>query len=833
MKRAAILLVLLLAGTVIAWSATQGRTDRATPAAIAPASSPYVTEQHWIVSSVAAAMLGMAQSGLQGPRAAIPVTVALQANESSAPLFLVTLGQDRPVRLTVDDHLWSPRTYAPLAQSLFTAGAGSPVPAGRVADHNVRAALVDLRVEVLLDLNERISAVLTGDMRSAAAHESAALLLGALALRESWTAFGDVRTALSRMAAHLAVADALRGQTAETLDGALARTVLTLLTGAQRDALAIVDGLDRRVITAQDKAWTRALRLRITGDWRTPMKGDATLLERLEQARALRTRVGSDALLNFLDTFDPEDVTDWHRIALSEFAGWFNVESGHRFTDEAVEKELAEAARVWSRLHPGSIDGPALVAALNDRPGASPVDRRDPAVVAVLDWGTWAAFHQRQLSHALVARNHHFRNLGDKESQQSMVGRFQGRFGRLTLFPAVLRSIATTPSDYELSVAGGRALVAASPELVTAAVWNQFAGKPAFVPRAAAFPFFVTWFTPGVPAGTAFDLHARALLPGCPRPPTPAQVKLWAQAVPYDHWTVWSAVYLTWGGSGKPTAPAIFRAFGAMMDYDYVAALKVLDYTPMTTNERIEVAQKICGISTARCDRVALLLLQDAREPEAVAAYERWIASSRDRVGVSTGLTWLVRHYYATGNRERAEELARMSADVASHGGLETLAHLLDASGRYEEAEARYREIASHYRDTGPLGTFLVRGALRTGDRKQELEGWENLRETFPTGMQPLAMHALDAPPVDGVVLTSFGRRVSAVRLEPADIIVGVDDLRVRTQQQYKVATRLRHDEMMTLTIWRSGRYQQLRTRVPERWLGVGLGDHKGRPTAH
>ena len=832
MKRAAILLVLLLAGTVIAWSATQGRTDRATPAAMASA-SPYATEQQWIVSNVATAILGMAQSTLPGPRAATTAAVAVQGNETSAPVFLVTIGRELPVRLIVDGHVWSPRTYAPLAQSLFAAGAASPVPAGRVTDHNVRAALVDLRVEVLLDVNERISAVLTGDMRSAAAHESAALLVGALALRESWTVFGDVRTALSGMAAHLAVADALRGQNAETLDGALARAVLTLLTGAQRDALAMVEGLDRRVTTAQDKSWTRALRLRITGDWRPPMKGDATLLERLEQARALRTRVGSDALLTFLDTFEPEDVADWHRIALSEFAGWFNVESGHRFTDEAIEKELAEADQVWSRLHPGSIDPAALIAALNDRPGASPVDRREPAVAAVLDWGTWAAFHQRQLSLALIARNHHFWNLGDKDRQQSMVGRFQARFGGLTLFPVVLRSIATTSSDYELSVAGGRALVAASPELVTAAEWNLFAEKPKFVPRAAAFPFIATWFTPAVPTGTAFDLHARALLPGCPRPPTQAQVKLWALAVPYDHWTVWSAVYLTWPGSGNPTAPAIFRAFGAMMDYDYVAALKVLDYTPMTTNERIEVAQKICGISTARCNRVALLLLEDAREPEAVAAYERWIASSRDRVGVSTGLTWLVRHYYATGKRERAEELARMAADVASYGGLETLAHLLDASGRYAEAEAMYREIASHYRDTGPLGTFLVRGALRTGDKKQELEGWENLRETFPTGMQPLAMHALDAPPVDGVVLTSFGRRVSAVKLEPTDIIVGVDDLRVRTQQQYKVATRLRHDEMMTLTVWRRGQYQQLRMRLPERWLGVSLGDHKGRPTAH
>ena len=303
-------------------------------------------------------MLGMAQSGLLGPRVPITATVAVQGDESSVPVFLVTIGQDRPVRLTIDGHLWSPRTYAPLAQSLFTAGAASPVPVDRLADHNVRAALVDLRVEVLLDVNERISSVLKSDMRSAAAHESAALLIGALALRESWTVFGDVRTALSRMAAHLVVADALRGPGPESVDGILARAVLTLLTGAQRDALAIVEGLDRRVTTAQDKAWTRALRLRITGDWPMLMKGDATLLERLEQGRALRTRVGSDALLSFLDTFEPEDVTDWHRIALSEFAGWFNVESGHRFTDEAIEKELRKRQRSGRGFTPEASTAP-------------------------------------------------------------------------------------------------------------------------------------------------------------------------------------------------------------------------------------------------------------------------------------------------------------------------------------------------------------------------------------------------------------------------------------------------------------------------------------------
>jgi hypothetical protein len=828
MSRSKALLALLFAVAVIAVGAPYvhvGATAPA-PAVIAPHTT-YASEQQWIVSDVATAILAMSRAGLPGQAGEVNAAVEVHNTPGSDPFFILDIGTGKPIRLAVDGHLWSPRTYAPLTQAVFN-GAGAPAAPG--ADPNVRAALVDLRVEVLLDQNERISAMLTRDMRSAAAQESAALLVGAQALRESWSTFGDVRPALSRMAAHLAVADAVRGQTIEGLDGTLARAVLTLLAGRQRDALAIVDGLSPRVRSDQDRAWVRALRLRITGDWRSPMDGAATLLERLEQARALRTRVGPDAMMDFLDTFQPEPVTDWRHIALSNFAGSFNIESGHRFTRGAIEAELAEATQVWSRLHKGHIDDAGLLAELNVRPQAGPFERRDDAtVVSVLGWGTWAASEQRQLCHMLTAISRHLMNLGDTESQQRMVADFKPRFRALTLFPAVLRWIATTPSDYERSLAAGRTLVEVAPELVTAAAWNLFAEKPSYVQGVATFPFFATWFTPAVPAGTAFDLHARALFPGCPRPPSIEQAKAWAQAVPYDHWTVWSAEWLA--VTGTPTADSIRRAFGPMMDYDYVAVSKLLEYIPLKPAEQTAVAQKICAISPAQCVTLADLLVREGREVEAIPAYERWIHLARDKVSVSNNVMWLVRHYYAIGNRERAEQVARMAAETGSATGIATLAYLLDASGHYAEAEASYRDIADHYGDTKPLGAFIVRKALRTGDRSLELKGWEYLRNEFPTGMERLAVHALDATPVDGIVFATFGQRALTTGLRPTDIIVGVDEWRVRTSLQYWVAVQLRLDEMMLVTVWRGGRYQQLRIRVPERWLGVKFANHRGVPT--
>ena len=541
------------------------------------------------------------------------------------------------------------------------------------------------------------------------------------------------------------------------------------------------------------------------------------------------TAPGPDALLDFLDTFQPEDITDWQRLALTDS---FNLESGHRFTADIIERNLVEAGRVWAALHGKAPTSEELRSALNARPGRSAVYRRgDHDVVNVLDWGAWAAFEQRQLAHGLTSLSRHLYHLAAKQDQQSLVADVKSGFASLTLYPIVLRWVALTPADYEESIRLGRTLVAERPEVVTVASWNFMAEKPEFVLKAAAFPFVGTWFPRAVPTGTAYDLWARALLPGCPRPPTREQARLWAQAAPYDQWTQWSAEWLA--VDGVPSLSNVRRAFGALLLYDYSAPLKLIDYMKMPAADQIATARVLCDITTSRCDILAELLVRDARDSEAVAAYEQWIEKSRDEVRVANDLTWLVRHYHRTGKRQRAEELARMAARTYLGRRPRNFAELMDAQGRYDEAEKAFRAIADRYEWTGPLGAFIVRKALRTGDKDLELKGWDLLRAEFPNGMQRLALHALDVPPTDGILFVTFGRRLEALGLRQTDLLVGVDDWRVRNNKQYRVASRLKHEGEMTFTVWRNGRYQQVRTNLPERWLGVVLKDYSGGPTLH
>lgn len=177
--------------------------------------------------------------------------------------------------------------------------------------------------------------------------------------------------------------------------------------------------------------------------------------------------------------------------------------------------------------------------------------------------------------------------------------------------------------------------------------------------------------------------------------------------------------------------------------------------------------------------------------------------------------------------------LASMGANTGSFGGLETLAHSLDRTGNYATAQAIYEQIASRYHSSRPLGAFYLRQGTRTGDTLLEAKGLELLRQDLPGGMERLALHALDAVPKDGLAFETFGPRPAAMGLQAGDVLVGVDEWRIRSTAHYWIATRLRHDDQATLTVWRRGSYKQLQARVPERWLGVEIRDYAAPVTSH
>jgi hypothetical protein len=202
-------------------------------------------EQEWIVADV---LMGVARLASDRGDSLGPLRVQ---TEGGAWDHVVRVGTSPAFRVPVVGHVWSPATYLTFARQRLGSRAGSR--AGS-ADLNVRAALTDLRVEVLLDQDAVVSARLATDRWSPAAHDSAALLLGAFALRETANVFGDSRSEISRMTAHLAIADALRGSAPATQDGVVARAIHAMLVGLEREALTVVAALDTPGASVADRA---------------------------------------------------------------------------------------------------------------------------------------------------------------------------------------------------------------------------------------------------------------------------------------------------------------------------------------------------------------------------------------------------------------------------------------------------------------------------------------------------------------------------------------------------------------------------------------------------
>jgi tetratricopeptide (TPR) repeat protein len=619
------------------------------------------------------------------------------------------------------------------------------------------------------------------------------------------------------------VARALRRpSTDETLDGTLARAILTALVGHQRQAMAVVDGVEARAVSDDDRAWVRALRLRITGDWRAKPSAGAPLLVRFEYARAVRERLGIDAYMEYVEPVADAEHVDWARMA---FFDGLSIEAGRHFTEKQIQAEWGETALLWIRMNgrqraPEPIE---LVQAIDARPAAAPVERSGQWVkVRVLDWGMWASHQQRHLAHAVIARAYFARQLASDDIYDELLEEVETQYAvTLRLFPIVLRWMAESEDEYQQALELARPLVRDAPEIVNQRVWTMLLEKPRYASRAAPFPLDQAWFTPAVPAGTAFELSARALRPGCPRPPTREQAADWAREMPYDHWTVWGGQWL--GVDGKPSLEAVRKAFGPLIEYDSEAVEKLLDYMDMSPADRIEVARSLCLLVTGRCDRLAELLLLAGRTPEAAQAYDKWADGARDRVGVANGITWLFRYHLSQGATKRAEALASMAGDVESRRGLDLHSEWHERQGRYAEAGRLLRRIEERYDNSAPLGTFLMRGALASNDAGMKTKAAELLRNEYPLGPQPLVMHALPATPGDGVRFATFGPRLETLGFERGDIIVGVDGWRVHNNTQYLVAVRFSYDETMTFTVFRHGRYQELRVRVPERWLGARM----------
>jgi hypothetical protein len=798
----------------------------------------YATEEDWLVAEIArdvAEMALYAKSRSVPDAASLAFAFRRNPDAAGAPrtfgISLRPTAGTPPLEHTVAlaDHVWSPRTYEPLARALFQRLKVSGSAAAAAGTGSALAALTDLRATVIEGENVRVSAWLARDMASAEAHEQAALVVAALALREAAGSFQDRRPALSRMAAHLAMAAALRGGKPMSPSGEYAETALIAMVGRRRDALARLDAAAKAPLAPEARAWTSALRTWSTGDWRLlkdPAR--ASLLERWAQFQALSDCLGGLHALDFLKHGKSEPIPDWGRYAMQ---GGGTVEEGNVFTPGAIDLELKEIAEVWKLARTDARQPVPPVPVLNDAPGRCiGRDAAGRAVPRVIDWGTWARFSQRHLLHMLTAVNYHLRAVL-KSTDQADVARREARqsFGNLLLFPFLdVRWQSDDADRVSGAVAPGqlRALkpglvdacpaavrvLRAKPEAVAPASWEPI-DRVCYRERdSGLLPRYPAWFSPVVPTGTAYEAYARLSTGTLSKDYDTQKMGTLLQYSPFDPGLV--RIYVARKFGDKPNPKEVATLVGPLLEYD----LSVMKWWAGLVEDDVaayrQAYEPICRLDPDSCLTLAWYLADRDLDEAAVPAFERAVKEGRDRVGIVGLVGWLMDYYFDHQRPDDALKLARMGEEVYSAAGLRLMARLMERMGRYREAESYYKKIEERYDFDELINQFYVRYEQRIADGRYRAEAQEALRKLFPQGLQRATLADLGAAPAPGrgyFVTWKPSVPLARIGLKTRDVIVAMDGYRIDNRPQYETVLRFTDKRAVALIVWREGRFVELK----------------------
>ena len=693
---------------------------------------------------------------------------------------------------------WTVEQLMPLAAEAF-----GPPPARAAVDPSLAdqyAGLADLTAASVVRAGAAVDAALRQNLRSARAHESAALVLAAFGLREAvgyLSDISDVRWVLNRMTSHLAVADALRApDRTPGIDGQFARVAFLALSNRTASGLRALDQLEDRPADPRYMAWKRALRLRLTDDWRiTPVPAKALRIEKLEYFRARRkalnvVRAGED-----LSQMAEPVAIDFARIVQVFRHG---VEDGNDIVMPSLAGELLELSEVYRLVERRELD-PALPAAIvNARPGRLMSGGRP----SVIPWGAWAQFFQRHVGLYLGQIDHHYRQmLGLQERADQLKPRLDALLGHLTLFP-LAASTRTKGRGTEADLTYIRRAIELSvqaPELVSFSKWAflEMGARYEVVP--SGMPELLEWFAP---PSAEVPYEAGARIRTFAGHVTTAQVHALVTEATSD--VTLAALALMPRPEGQKLVADIRTWFKVRGEYDLYAVDQAERWS-RTLEEHLTWRRRACALAVPRCSSLASSLAWSGDEAGAVQEYERAFRDpGMDQVTLSTDSAWLVSYYERSGQLTRAYDLAQRSAAVGSSRGLDTLGRLYERRHRLDEALELFERIAGRYdRASHGLAGFLYRQAV-VAKRAAYLDRWRTVEKLlFPSGLQPMPP-TMPNQPAKGVFIyddSSWSRRV---RLQVGDIIVGVDGWRVEDREQYNAVIEFTEPNALhKITAWR------------------------------
>ncbi len=764
----------------------------------------------------------------------LPESISVTATEKpgsslDAPTYelQVNLGAKQiKCDLVINGPIWSAPVYREVAMQIAKAAALKPATSSVRSDTALLAKLMDGTPETIERENARLSLALENEFSNAELHEQAALLYGAFLLRDHSGYFTEMRSPLSRLTAHLVMADFFRGSEPAGLNGRMADAIMLTLVGNESSALKQLDEINNQ--NADVLRMVRTLRARNTGDYRA--------LGELEERSNIESAAWFLAKANYVAsslawpdlTSEQKQTIDFVRIA-NETS--YSVEIGHQLLTVSVPLEMQEIQSIYSLSHSAELTRENLLKALNELPEGCFTHSGGKLRVRVIGWGQWANFLQRHLCHA-IQQDFYFMNSqwGVREEAKDFAIKCNETFNDLRLYPFVRRFNCTDVDDYHKAVDDGFKVTVATPQFVPARCWNYLCYRVRFAPpyNPNPNPHVNEWHNHNPPPGTVYDIYPRLDHPSLTgRSDATERFEQLHEMAPYDCRLIYYLVEHKY--DNHPTYEQATNLFASVLPYGINAMRSVAE----TVQQQPELYEKLM-IQAGSLNPICFYDLGDYelnRQQEDLAAkyIDQACAADPDSVRVSNHAYWRVQYYLKKGQTEKARQIADQGGEVYSSIGLEAKASFLEQTGRYNEAFSWYEKIEERYGHSGPLLCFCDRYKKATGSTRFDREVNNRLKKVFPTGMEKVSLANFQGAPKDGVVIKGQNDLVTAAGLRAGDVIVALNGTRTHTFAQYMYVRDVLSEAELPLIVWQGNAYREITANPPKHMFGVEFGDYQPR----
>jgi tetratricopeptide (TPR) repeat protein len=799
--------------------------------------TPFQNESQFVVENIAADIAEMVYFA-RNHRLPDPKHLSVHAEESGgapdAPAYNITvkLGTSSAVHtpLTMSGPIWSDGVYTKLTAAIAHEIRLESLSSTQTNDTTMLAYLTDGLAATIEKQNLELSEDLQKDFLNPALHEQAAALLGAFALRENSGQFYDIRLALCRMTAHLALARFLAGQNPPDLNGQLANCMLLTLMNNEVAALEELKKVDTKDRVAA--AWVRVLRAYASRDFRNLTSAEvAPAVERIAWFWAYSS-ANSRAVAWDRAGEEVARIPDYSRIAA---AMGYSVQMGNVMLQTWLPLELGEVAKVYQLSHGRELEKKEVVAALNAAPEhCFKPEGKDAPEISVIGWGLWALQLQHHLCQAIATDYNSLQHkLGLPEEAQEFAKKCEGEFGGLRFYPFVRRLVCADAASYHKSTDEGWSFFTEFPHLTPIQWPTYLCRRVSFAPLYLGKipnPHCNEWTSHNPLPGTAYDADARLDFPsftGGFGSGGREQVMNVHALAPYDIEIdrYIGRTYYT----NSWTYEAAMSTFGPLLPYSAIAGACIADSLANQPDQYEKTMEHVAELDPAYYYNLGDYEWQRGKTNEAVKVYEKAVEKDPDALNAANYAELLIGYYLATRDKEKARATADSAGEVYSYRGLAAKAGYFEKTGDLPHAFEWFDKIEERYGKSTESLSFCSRHALPTGDAALDKEIGARLKKWFDN-QKPVKVADFQTPPTNGLVLLRALKNDTRnnTGLQKGDVLMAVRGVRVQNFEQLAIARDLNPAPEVKVIVWRNGSYRECNVTLSDgHRLGFEIGDYK------